>query len=66
MTSPAKHVQKIPEIGEGTEINDFILNEKDIKEIKKYAQMAGEENLSDDDIKYGLSYGRSVIIEYSA
>ena len=29
-------------------------------------KLAGEENLSDDDIKYGLSYGRSVIVEYMA
>ena len=32
----------------------------------EYAQMMGEANLSEEDIKYGLSYGRSVIVEYSA
>ena len=40
-----------------------------VDEIKKYAQMmqgVNEEALTDDDIKYGLSYGRSVIVEYLA
>ena len=66
INSPVKPVTKIPDVSDGTEINDFILNSKDIAEIQKYAKMAGENNLNIDDIKYGLSYGRSVIIEYSA
>jgi len=42
------------------------LKSQNIEEIQKFAQMAGENNLTVDDIKYGLSYGRSVIVEYLA
>ena len=52
---------------EGTDLNDnTILKGQNINEIKKYAELAGENNLTEDDIKYGLSYGRSVIVEYLA
>lgn len=54
-------------VSEGIDINDnSILKSQNIDEIKKYAEMAGENNLSEDDIKYGVSYGRSVIVEYMA
>ena len=36
-----------------------------VEEIQKYASDLGE-NLSIDDINYGLMYGRSVIADYSA
>ena len=36
-----------------------------IDEIKSYAKSIGEENLSNEDIKYGMYYGRSVIVDYS-
>ena len=36
----------------------------DVEDIKKYAKYMGE-NLSIDDINYGLRYGRSVIADYS-
>lgn len=56
-----------PQVSDGIEINDnSILKSQNVDEIKKYAEMAGENNLSEDDIKYGLSYGRSVIVEYNA
>ncbi len=56
---------------EGTNLNDdnSILKGQNIDEIKKFAQMvqgADETELTEDDIKYGLSYGRSVIVEYLA
>lgn len=52
---------------DGTDINDNdILKSQNVDEIKEYAKLAGEENLSEEDIKYGLSYGRSVIVEYLA
>ena len=37
----------------------------DVDEIKNIAQSVGEDNLSNDDIKYGLFYGRSVIVDYA-
>ena len=40
-------------------------NKIDVAEIQKYASDLGE-NLSIDDINYGLMYGRSVIADYSA
>ena len=58
---------KEPQTSNGTDINDdSILKSQNVEEIKKFAQMAGENDLSEDDIKYGLSYGRSVIVEYLA
>lgn len=55
----------ILETSDGMGINDSsILENQNIDEIKKFAQIAGEQNLSDDDIKYGVTYGRSVIADY--
>lgn len=45
--------------------NDAILKNQNIDEIKNIAKSIGEANLSDEDIKYGLTYGRSVIADYS-
>lgn len=36
-----------------------------LDEIKEYAKMFGDDNLSNEDIKYGMFYGRSVIVDYS-
>ena len=36
-----------------------------IDEIKAYAKSVGEDELSNEDIKYGMFYGRSVIVDYS-
>ena len=62
---------RIPETSDGTDLNDdnSILKSQNVDEIKKYAKMvqeAGENDLTEEDIKYGLSYGRSVIVEYLA
>ncbi len=57
--------QEIPEISDGLEINDSnILKNQDTEEIKQFAKIAGEDNLSTEDIQYGLTYGRSVIADY--
>lgn len=45
---------------EDNQITDKI----DVKDIQKYASSVGE-SLSIDDINYGLTYGRSVIADYS-
>lgn len=45
--------------------NDFQLEGMNIDEIKEFATTVGENNLSNEDIKYGLKYGRSVIVDYS-
>lgn len=50
----------------GVELNDnnILLKNQNLSEIRDYAKIVGEDNLSDEDIKYGLTYGRSVIAEY--
>lgn len=68
VSNPIEQQQNsIPQTSDGIDINDdSILKSQNIDEIKKYAEMAGENDLSEEDIKYGLSYGRSVIVEYLA
>lgn len=41
-----------------------LLERVDVADIRRHAGFVGEFNISDDDIKYGLMYGRSVIAEY--
>ena len=41
-----------------------LLERVDVSDIRKCAEFVGEFNISDDDIKYGLMYGRSVIAEF--
>ena len=41
-----------------------ILEKVDVVDIRKFAGYAGEYNITDEDIKYGLMYGRSVIAEW--
>jgi hypothetical protein len=40
------------------------LDRVDVADIRKFAEYVGEYDISDEDIKYGLMYGRSVIAEY--
>lgn len=54
-----------PQTSSGVDFEEnSLLNKIDVDEVKKYAQSMGEENLSANDIKYGLVYGRSVIVDY--
>ena len=41
-----------------------LLDRIDVNELRECAKTVGEFNISDDDIKYGLLYGRSVIAEF--
>lgn len=41
-----------------------LLDKVDTAEIRRCAEYVGEYDITDDDIKYGLMYGRSVIAEY--
>ena len=41
-----------------------LLERVDTADIRKFAEYAGEFDITDDDIKYGLMYGRSVIAEW--
>ncbi len=68
----AQNLQKqTPDITTDTKEDDVKLIQNDIfkgidiDDIKKSAQSIGEE-ITDEDIKYGLTYGRSVLADYSA
>jgi len=70
-TNAFKAVNKKPEemqeeLSEGVNLNDnnSLLTEIDAKDVRKYASMMGESSISDDDIKYGLTYGRSIIADW--
>lgn len=52
--------QKVQQAVEKTGANGI-----NVEEIRQYASSMGE-NLSIDDINYGLMYGRSVIADFSA
>ena len=41
-----------------------LLDNIDTDDIRECARSVGEYNLTDDDIKYGMIYGRSVIAEW--
>jgi len=41
-----------------------LLEMVDVKDIRKCAEAVGEFDITDDEIKYGLMYGRSVIAEF--
>ena len=45
--------------------NKISKNSVDVADIQKYANLMGE-NLTPEEINYGLMYGRSVIADFSA
>ena len=64
--APVKN-ESIQDVSEGLDINEnSVLKNQNLEEIKQFAKTAGEENISDEDIKYGITYGRSVIADYIA
>lgn len=64
-SNPIEENNILPDVSEGLEVNDkSILQSQDLTEIKEFAKIVGEDNLSNDDIQYGLTYGRSVIADY--
>ena len=65
-TNPVKAQMQDTQIESGTNIREnSILRDINVAEIKQYADSVGETNLSEEDIKYGLKFGRSVLINYS-
>ena len=63
---PAEEVQEKPEAASGTKTTSTptLLDRIDVNDVRKCAESVGEYNITDDDIKYGLLYGRSVIAEW--
>ena len=50
--------------GVNSSTNKNILDRVDVNDIRECAKTVGEYNITDEDIKYGLLYGRSVIAEW--
>ncbi len=63
--SPVSDSAKVAEPSDGIEINEDILKDQDLDEIRQFAKAVGEENLSTEDIQYGVTYGRSVIADFA-
>lgn len=63
---PAEEIAEKPETASGiqTTSTPSLLDKIDINDVRKCAETVGEYNISDDDIKYGILYGRSVIAEW--
>lgn len=63
---PAEETQAKPEVSSGvkTTSTPSLLERIDVNDVRKYAETVGEFNISDEDIKYGMLYGRSVIAEW--
>ena len=63
---PAEDLQEKPEFVNGTKTTSTptLLDKIDVNDIRKCAETVGEYNITDDDIKYGILYGRSVIAEW--
>jgi len=66
VVKPAEEVQEKAEVHNGTQTTSTpsLLDKIDVNDVRKYAESVGEFNISDDDIKYGMLYGRSVIAEW--
>lgn len=64
LNNDRKRVEDNTSSGVDLQDNNFLLKEQNIAEIRDFAKIAGEENLTNEDIKYGLTYGRSVIADY--
>ena len=67
LNKPAEDNQEsiIDKTSDGTKAAPKSLLERvDVTDIRKCAEYVGEFNITDEDIKYGLMYGRSVIAEY--
>ena len=58
--------QEIKETPSGTQTTSApsLLDKINVSELRECAKTVGEFNITDDDIKYGLMYGRSVIAEW--
>jgi len=68
-SEPKKEEQVQPNIPESreevnTEEVNNLLSKIDVRELRECATKVGEYNITDEDIKYGLMYGRSVIAAY--
>ena len=61
-----KPKEEQPEVSEGTNsaAAKSLLERIDVEDVRECAKKVGEFNITDEDIKYGMLYGRSVIAEW--
>ena len=65
ITKPeAEQVQDETLSGTKTSSAKNMLANVDVEDIRKCARTVGEYSITDEDIKYGMIYGRSVIAEW--
>lgn len=61
---PQEVEEKATSEGTNTTSTPSLLSTIDVNELRECAKTVGEFNITDEDIKYGLLYGRSVIAEW--
>lgn len=63
---PVQEMEQVANVNENRAVglDNGILSGQNIEEIQKFAKMVGEDNLSVDDIKYGMTFQQSVIADY--
>ena len=63
---PPQEIEEKPDVASGTKTTSTpsLLDRIDVDDVRKCAESVGEYNITDDDIKYGIIYGRSVIAEW--
>ncbi|MBR1373198.1 hypothetical protein IJ750_02095 [bacterium] len=62
---PAEKEEQILQSSEDRTPKIMTLSDRiDVDEVRECAKYVGEFNITDDDIRYGLLYGRSVIAEF--
>ena len=66
LTKPKEQEEIIEKQQESTPVPKGLLDNIDTNDVRKYAEYVGEYNVTDEDIKYGMIYGRSVIAEFLA
>ena len=67
---PKKQQEEIQETDNESSIvnhvNNSILNNINVDEIQQYAEKLGSNKLTDNELKYGLMFGRSVLVNIQA
>ena len=63
LAQPKKENEEVSQ-GVNTTSAPSLLERVDVNDIRECAKTVGEYDITDDDIKYGLIYGRSVIAEW--
>ena len=67
---PKKQQEEIQETDNESSIvnhvNNSILNNINVDEIQQYAEKLGSNKLTENELKYGLMFGRSVLVNIQA